>query len=178
MRSKVIALAAVTAACGGPPQAKDEVAVNYRASFGAETGVQTEVVFPFPSDALAADIEAGLLVSDGGTATVKDTNEGRGLSLVGRGHISVSYSSAKLKGLGSSTAIEGGGLTRQLTDAGVSDYTFRVNKGGTPLAQVDFQYQLEKDCGDKCGGTKRWSYAGSVGLGPQQVTVNYTETSK
>jgi hypothetical protein len=58
------------------------------------------------------------------------------------------------------------------------EYFFRVNKGGTPLAQVDLQYELKKDCGDQCGGSKRWSFAGSVGLGPQQVTVNYTETAK
>jgi hypothetical protein len=173
----VLAMAAL-AACGGTPQAKDEVAVSYRASFRAEAGVQTEVVFPFPSDALAADIQSGLSVSDGGAFEVKDTNEGRGLSLVGRGDVSISFSSARLKGLGSGTGIEGGGLHRLVPDAGVSDYSFRVNKGGTPTAQVDFQYELKKDCGDQCGGTKRWTYAGSVGLGPQQVTVNYTETSK
>lgn len=172
------ALAAFAASCGGPPQAKDEVAVVYRASFRAEAGVQTEVVFPFPGDALADGIAQGLEVTDGGTATVKDTNEGRGLSLVGRGDITATFTSARMKGLPEGSGIEGAGLTRLVPDAGVSEYWFRVNKGGTPQAQVDLQYELKKDCGDKCGGSKRWSYAGAVGLGPQQVTVNYTETSK
>ena len=170
--------AAVAVACGGPPQAKDEVAVTYTASFRAEAGVQTEVVFPFPDDALADAIAAGLEVTDGGTASVKDTLEGRGLSVIGHGNMSASFSTARLKGLGSSTDIPGGGLTRLVPDGGVSDYYFRVNKGGTPTVQADFSYELKKDCGDKCGGSKRWAFAGTVGLALQQVTVNYTETTR
>jgi hypothetical protein len=165
-------------ACGGPPQAKDETSATFHAGFRAEAGVQTEVVFPFPDDALADAIAAGLVVSDGGTATVKDTVDGRGLSVIGHGDVSVSFSEARLKGLESGTTLAGGGLTRQVPDAGTSDYWFRVNKGGTPQAQVDFSYELSKNCGDKCGGSKRWSFAGTVGLALQQVTVNYTETTR
>lgn len=165
-------------ACGGPPQAQDEVAVNYRAAFRAEAGVQTEVVFPFPADALAAGIEAGLEVSDGGTAQVKDTAEGRGLSVVGKGDVWASFGGPKMKGLGSSTGVGEASLTRQVPDAGAGAYYFRVNKGGTPQAQVDFVYELKKNCGSSCGGTKRWSFAGAVGLALQQVTVNYTETAQ
>jgi hypothetical protein len=171
-------LGSALVACGGPPQSQEEVAVTFHAGFRAETGVTTEVVFPFPSDALAETIAAGLEVTDGGTATVKDTPDGRGLSVVGKGEISASFSSNRLKGLGTGTTIPGGGLTRLVPDGGVSDYYFRVNKGGTPQAQVDFSYELKKDCGDKCGGNKRWFYAGSVGLALQQVTVNYTETTR
>ena len=172
-----LALAAAMG-CAPPPQSQEEVAVTYTATFRAEAGVQTEVVFPFPSDALADGVAAGLTVTDGGTATVKDTMEGKGLSVVGRGDITASFTAGRMKGLGSGTDIPGGGLTRQVPDAGVSDYYFRVNKGGTPLVQVNFQYDLKKDCGEKCGGEKKWTYAGSVGLALQQVTVNYTETAR
>ena len=173
----VTALAVVgLARCGA--QQPDEVAVTFRAAFKAEAGVSTEVVFPFPSDALADAIAQGLEVTDGGTAEVKDTTEGRGLSLVGKGEISATFTAKKLKGLGSDKGIPQTGLTRLVPDAGTNSYYVRVNKGGTPLATTDFAYEVSKDCGPECGGNRKFSYAGPVGLALHVVEMTFSEAKQ
>ncbi len=173
-------LAALTlSACGGPPQRKDEATVVYRAGFTAESGVTTQVVFPFPSDGTAAQVEAGLVVTDGGSARVQVLDGGGGgLAVEGRGHIEASYSSLRVKGLAESEGIPAAGLTRQVPDGGAGDLLVHVNKGGSSVATVDFEYTVGRDCGGGCGGTRSWKFQGPVGLGEQEVPMTFSEEKK
>jgi len=161
--------------CSAPPQTKDETAVTYRASFSAEPGVGTKVVFPWIGDGAAFAAQSALSVSDGGSFAIETDNEGLGLALSGQGDVSVSFSDAHVTGVGSGTGVPEASLTRPDPDGG---YFFRVNKGGKALVNVQFEYTASRDCGDKCGGTRSWKYSGPVGLALQQVTLQYSEEKR
>ena len=174
----IVAGAATALACGPAPQRTDEVAVVYRAVFQAEAGVNTEVVFPLPGDGTADAVLAGLAVTDGGTAARKDTPEGPGLSVQGRGRVEATFSAQAVKGIADGTGIPEAALTRQVPDAGAGTYYVRVNKGGAAIAQIDFEYTASRNCGAGCGGSRGWTYAGSVGLALQQIDLRFTEAKQ
>ncbi|MFT3835824.1 MAG: hypothetical protein QM723_02365 [Myxococcaceae bacterium] len=160
------------ASCSGPPQKQDEVQVVYRAGFSAEQGVMTEVLFPFPNDGLEGALDAGISVSDGGTAALIDDQQGPALKVSGQGAITASFTGFHVKGIPTGTGIPAASLTRGSVDAG---YYFRVNKGGSASADVDFEYTVSKDCGGGCGGTESWKFSGPVGLALQVLQLSFTE---
>lgn len=172
-----LSVALLLSACGGP-QAQDEASLIYRASFRAEPGVQTTVVFPFVGDGAAAQVQAGLTVTDGGSVTVEDQPEGRGLVVAGQGAVTVLYDGAKVKGVDRGAGVPQAQLTRQVPDAGTTERYFRVNKGGVANVQVDFEYTATRDCGPGCGGSRSWTYLGPVGLAVQQVSVVFSEAKR
>lgn len=181
---RLVAALALTLACGGPPQQTTEAAVVYRASFTAEEGVSTKVVFPLPDDASRPSIESGLsvtddgvLVTDGGVVSYVSMPEGVGLALEGHGKIEATFSAKAVRGYPDSTGAPDISLTRRIGDAG-TNYAFAVNKGGSPVAQVDFEYTASRDCGAGCGGSRSFKYAGPVGLAVQTVTLNYVEEKR
>jgi len=164
--------------CSAPPQTKEETAVHYRASFSAEPGVATKVVFPWLGDGAAFAAQSGLSVSDGGSFALETDNEGLGLAVSGQGDVSVSFDDAHVTGVGSGKAVPEASLTRLAPDGGTTEYLFRVNKGGKALVNVDFEYTASRDCGAECGGTRSWKYQGSVGLALQQVSLQYSEEKR
>ncbi len=160
------------ASCSGPPQKQDEAQVVYRAGFTAEQGVITEVLYPFPSDGLQDAVDAGLTVSDGGTVKVVDDQQGPALSVTGQGTVTASFTGFHVKGLPAGSGIPAASLSRGSVDAG---YYFRVNKGGSASAQIDFEYTVSRDCGGGCGGTESWKFSGPVGLALQVLQLSFTE---
>ncbi len=153
----------VLASCSGPPQTKEEAAVVYHASFSAEPGVMTEVLFPFSDDALASAIEGALKVSDGGTLSVLSDQQGTALKLVGAGRDRRHLRRLEAEGAGERhRRARGRPSPRGSVDAG---YYFRVNKGGSASCDVGFEYTVSRDCGGGCGGKKSWKYAGAGGAG-------------
>lgn len=171
-------LCAGAAGCGAPPsQAKDEAAITYRAAFNAEAGVNAKVVFPLPDDASQFTVTQGLVVSDGGTATIEAFAEGTGLAVEGRGSVSATFVGARVKGLGEG-GIPDAVLSRPVPDGGAGDRYFRVNKGGSALVAVSFEYTASRDCGTACGGKRSWKYEGPVGLALQEVATTFSEEKK
>jgi len=171
-------LCCVLAGCGPPPpQAKDEAGITYRAAFSAEAGVSTKVVFPLPDDASQFTVTQGLVVSDGGTATVEALAEGTGLAVEGRGQVTASFTGGRVKGLGEG-GIPEAVLSRPVPDGGAGDRYFRVNKGGSALVAVEFEYTASRDCGTACGGKRSWKYEGPVGLSLQEVATTFSEEKK
>jgi len=160
------------ASCSSPPQKQDEVAIVYRAGFSAEEGVMTEVLYPFPADALAMTVQNGITVSDGGTAKVVTDQQGTALSVSGQGAITAQLETFHSTGLMAGNVIPSASLSRGSVDAG---YFFRVNKGGSASAQVDFEYTVTRDCGGGCGGSESWKFSGPVGLALQVVQLSFTE---
>ncbi|MBX7116060.1 MAG: hypothetical protein K1X64_17150 [Myxococcaceae bacterium] len=171
--------AALAVGCGPAPQAKDEAAVVYRVSFDAEAGVSTKVVYPVPPGDFQAVLVAGLTVTDGATAAIENTTEGVGLALSGKGKVEASYSNKKAKGyFGTGDDAPDATLTMDVANAGTEQRYFRVNKGGSSVAPVTFEYTVSRDCGSGCGGTRAWTFSGSVGLGRQQVELKYAEETR
>lgn len=169
----VVGGAALVQAC--TPQEEDEVAVAFKASFKVEPTATTEVVFPFADDGLADIIAQGLVVSDGGTAEVKDTAEGRGLVLSGKGEVQATFSASKLEALGKDKGIPQTSVTRVVPDGGTTIVYVRVTKTGTSLAPIEFSYQVSKDCGSECGGKRKYSYSGQASQGLNKVTLSFSE---
>ncbi len=161
--------------CGAPPQRADEAAVTFRAAFSAEQGVVTRVIFPWIADGAAAEAEAGLTVSDGGTAKWETTADGLGLALEGKGFVEASYSAPRAAGLGNERGIPEAQLTRGVPDAGTAQRYVQVNKGGAATAAVEFEYTASRDCGGGCGGKRGWTFDGPVGLSRQEVSMTFTE---
>jgi hypothetical protein len=169
---------AVAAGCGAPPsQAKDEAGITYRAVFHAEAGVSAKVVFPLPDDESQLTVTQGLVVSDGGSARVEAFAEGTGLAVEGRGSIAVAFTGGRVKGLGEG-GIPDAVLSRPVPDGGQGDRYFRVNKGGSGLVAVEFEYTAVRDCGSACGGKRSWKYEGPVGLSLQEVATTFSEEKK
>lgn len=162
---------------GGPPQAKDEAAVVYRAAFTSAGGVNTTVIFPFPVDGAELQVQQNLMVSDGGTARVENTAQGLGLAVEGFGHVEASFSAPKLSGLGNG-GIPEAALSRPVPDAGTEERYFHVNKGGSGSTQIDFEYSATRDCGEGCGGKRSWTFQGPVGLSLQAVTTSFVEETR
>ena len=179
MRALIPCLAAVGLSCGGsPPQARDEAAITYRASFTAEPGVSAKVTFPHAQDAAALAIESGLAVSDGGTWHLDALQQGLGLTLEGRGHVEASFVGAGVKDLGNAGGVPLARLTRDVPDGGIQERYVQVNKGGTASLQIDFEYTASRDCGATCGGKRSWTYTGPVGLGLQDIQTTFTEVKR
>ncbi len=172
------ALALLCLACGSPPQKKDEVALVYRAAFRAEAGVSTKVVFPWIADGTAFEVQQALSVTDGGTWAIEDSPEGVGLAVTGFGNHAVTFNGSKVKGLEASQGIPAAALTRLVPDGGPGERYFKVNKGGTALVNVDFEYTAIRDCGAGCGGTRSWTYLGPVGLSVQTVSMEFSEATR
>lgn len=165
--------------CGPVPQEKDEAAVVYRVSFDAEAGVSTKVVYPVPPGDFQAVLMTGLTVTDGATAVIENTTEGVGLALSGKGKVEASYSNKRVKGaFGTGDNAPDAALTMEVANAGTEQRYFRVNKGGSSVAPVKFEYTVSRDCGNGCGGKREWTFSGSVGLGPQQVELKYLEETR
>ena len=177
-RLSLMVPALVGLACGGAPQTRTEAAVVYRAGFSAEEGVTTRVTFPLPDDAAQLAVESGYSVTDGGTVTFVMGDQGIGLALEGKGTQSASFVAKAVKGYADGSGPPEAKLTRPVPDAGVNDYFFSVNKGGSAVAQIDFQYTASRDCGVGCGGSKSWSLTGPVGLALQEVTLSYVEEKR
>ena len=148
--------------------------MTYRAGFRAEPGVNCRVVFPVPEGAVQGPLMGGLRVSDGGTAFLDTSPEGVGLALEGRGSLEVSYEATVGEGVG-----EGGipevSLSRGVADGGVELRTVKVNKGGSPLVPLTFEFAAKRECGGGCGGTRSWRFDSSVGLSLQEVSMTYFE---
>lgn len=160
-------------ACGGP-QAEDETAVTYRAKFKTET--TAKVIFPFPTDLSASEIEQGLQLGDRGRLVT--TNEGIGLELSGAQEVEVKFAGT-VKTLGKGDTIPDAQLSRQLPDAATTERYFQVNKGGgSALINIEFEYSATRDCGGQCGGSRSWKYTGPVGLSVQQISVEFTESTR
>lgn len=149
------------------------MAVVFRASFKVAAAASCEVVFPFPSDALADAIAGGLAVS-GGTAQVRDTPEGKGLVLSGTGEVSATFSADKLLGLGKDKGIPQVALTRLVPGEG----TYYVRVTGPSSAPVDFAYEVSKNCGLECGGERTFRYQSPVALGLNKVTFSVSESAR
>lgn len=170
----LLAALALLAAGGCGPQEEDEVAVTFRAGFKLAVGASAEVVYPFPSDALADAIAAGLTVSSGGSAEVRETPEGRGLWLSGSGEVFATFSANKLEGLGKDKGIPQVAITRAVP----GESTFYVRVTGPSSAPVDFAYEVSKDCGMECGGERKFRYQGPAALGLNKVTVTVSEAAR
>lgn len=165
-------LAALALGCGGPPQRKDEAAVTYRAAFTSEAGVSAKVVFPFPTDAASSRVRDGLSVS-GGTAQVEQTSEGTGLAVEGKGRVEATFQADRVAGLGEGGVPEAA-ISRLVPDGGTAAL-FRVNKGGSALLPVELEYTASRDCGAGCGGRRSWKMQELVGLGLQEVQLEFSE---
>lgn len=173
---KATAALLALASCGGPLHQKDEASVTYRAAFSSEAGVNTKVLFPFPDDGAQLQVERGL-VSSGGSFRLESSAEGVGLSLEGRGRVEVSFRADKVKGLGEG-GIPQASLTRSVPDGGIGDRYVRVNKGGSATLPIEFEYTAARECGDRCGGRRSWTFSGNVGLALQEVSMSFVEEQR
>jgi hypothetical protein len=63
-------------------------------------------------------------------------------------------------------------------DASTTERYFQVNKSGSALINIEFEYSATRDCGGSCGGSRSWKYTGPVGLSVQAVTVEFTESTR
>ncbi len=172
---RLLAMALISACGSPPPQAKSQVAVTFRASFQAEPGVTAAVLVPWPIDGTESEILKNLELSDGGSVRLATIFEGTGLSVEGHGSASARYSAQSLEALGTGDGIPAAAMTLQVTDAGLGDRYFKVNKGGSSTMKVDFEYTVSRDCGRGCGGKRSWTYSGPIGLSVQEVATTFTE---
>jgi hypothetical protein len=174
-RGRLASVLLIASACGGPPQTKSQVAVVYKATFTAEPGVSASVVYPWPTDGIEAAVLQGIQVSDGGTVRLVDLPVGKGLSVEGHGSVQATFENTTLEALSSGSAVPEAALTLLVADGGPGDRYFKVNKGGSASLNVEFEYTVSRDCGQKCGGKRSWTYAGPVGLSVQPVTTTFIE---
>lgn len=146
----------------------------YKAAFRSEPGVNCKVLFPLPEGAVQEALLTGMTVTDGGTATVEDTAEGRSLAVEGRGTVEAIFEAVVGAGVGQG-GIPEVTLTRGIPDGGAGAFYLRVNKGGSSLVPLAFEFSATRDCGNGCGGQKSWLFEGPVGLSRQEVTMTYSE---
>jgi hypothetical protein len=166
----------VLLACG-TPQTEKQAAVSYRASYTVEPGVSSAVTFPFPIDGAGAAIEQQLAGQDGGVRVVS-TDAGTGLLIENRGGGSFSFTHERLEGLGEGSGVPEATLSQQVVDGGPGDRYVRVNRGLSGLVQIDFEYTVSRDCGGGCGGKRTWAFQGPVGMGLQEVPMNFVEEKR
>jgi hypothetical protein len=163
--------------CSPPPQGMDETSITYTLKFVAEQGVNTRVIFPLPLD--AGEVELGLTATDGGTVSFIDqTNEGRGAALDGRGTTVATFIGKHVKGFGSSTGLPDVTLSMQQPDGGPGDLYLRVNKGGSAIVHVEYEFTASRDCGNGCGGKRSWTFNDDVGITLQPVHMTYVEEKR
>jgi hypothetical protein len=171
--------AVMVVGCGPSPQEKDEASVVYRASFDAEAGVVTKVIFPVPPSEFQIVMVGALNVTGDATTAIETSNEGVGLAVQGKGKVEASYVNKRVKGFfAASDGVPDATLTRDVASAGPEMRYFRVNKGGSSVAPVQFEYTVSRDCGPGCGGKRSWTFSGPVGLGPQAVELKYIEEKR
>ncbi|MBK7858706.1 MAG: hypothetical protein IPJ65_08810 [Archangiaceae bacterium] len=170
------ALTLVLASCGSGAQAKDEASIVYRIKFSAEEGASTSVTFPLPSDAALTTVQSAIAVTDGGTIDwVREDDQLITAKLAGHGIAEATFSVKNLKGFPEGSGAPEATLSFHQPDAGPGDLYVRVNKGGFPTANVEFEYTASRDCGSGCGGKRSWTFSGDVGLALQPVHMNYVE---
>ncbi|MGQ0507296.1 MAG: hypothetical protein ACT4TC_18480 [Myxococcaceae bacterium] len=178
MKQRIATLALVLSACGPAPQTKDQAAILYRAGFSAEAGVVTKVIFPWIADGTAAEAEAALSVTDGGTVKLETTLDGVGMAVEGKGTVTATYAATRAQGMGGGEGVPEAQLTRPVPDAGTATRYVQVNKGGAASAQIEFEYTASRDCGAGCGGKRGWKYEGPVGLSRQEVLMVFSEEQR
>jgi hypothetical protein len=158
-------------------QSRDQAAIVYHLKFTAELGVQTQVIFPMPTDATENTLMSSLTVNeDGGTLGWFMTREGEGIGISGNGSISADMTLSAVSGFDPGSGAPDASLSMQVPDAGPYDYYLVVNKGGGAPAEVEFEYTATRNCGNGCGGKRSWKFSGSAGVGgPAAVTMDFVE---
>ena len=168
----------VVLGCSAPPQQANETALTYRAVFRAEPGVTAKVTFPWVNDSSALEVQQNLSITDGGTFSIEETPQGLGLSISGRGTVTAEYVNARSSSVPGGNGVPQTALTMQLADAGTEARYLRVNKGGTAVLAVEFEYSAVRNCGDTCGGSRSWQFQDTVGLAVQEVSMQFSETKR
>jgi len=178
-----VAIVAVCSCSGPPPQAEDEASITYRVKFTAGPADNTRVIFPLPEGAARTAIMMGIM-PDAGTVAWVDQGDagpgahGLGAALDARGSAEASYFIKALKGVGGGTGAPDVTLSMQVPDGGPGDLYLRVNKSGSAIVAVEYEFTASRDCGPGCGGKKSWTYSGSVGTALQPVQMTYVEEKR
>lgn len=175
---RLVAMTAAVMACGAPAQMRDEASITYRAKFSAEAGVSTRVIFPLPTDAAQGPLQTAIVVSDGGTVSYVQQTEGLGFALDAHGVAEATFFAKNLNGFPASDGPPAAELSMHQPDAGPAELYLRVNKGGSAIVNVDFEYTAARDCGNGCGGKRSWKFSGPVGLALQPVHMDYVEEKR
>ena len=164
--------------CGAPAQQEDEASITYKLAFRAGPADNTRVIFPLPSGGALMGIQAGLMPADGGTVTFIEQLEGLGAGLDGQGSAEASYFVKALNGIGGGRGAPDVTLSMQQPDGGPGDLYLRVNKSGSAVVNVDFEFTASRDCGAGCGGKRSWTFSGPVGIALQAVQMTYVEEKR